>query len=157
MRMGTQQRQVESEDELDSDDEEIVFVGRDGAMRELKEKREARYRLARREVSQETVDSGVVFDSFGNDESAAFKLVFPSLLCAPMTVLRHSQILDEMRLTPFDRRWLTHSISDYYGLESRSVTLANSSCRVVYVGLKQVHQSNAPTSGNLPRPLWELC
>ncbi|KAF7534016.1 hypothetical protein G7Z17_g13432 [Cylindrodendrum hubeiense] len=89
-------------EEMDSEDEEIVFVGRNGAMRELQEKR-AKWKKARREVSQETVDSGMVFDSFGTDESAAYK------------------------------RWLTHSISDYYGLESRSVTITNPSRRVVYV------------------------
>lgn len=55
------------------------------------------------------------------------------------------------------RRWLTHSISDYYGLESRSVTIANPSRRVVYVGVKQVHPQAAPPARTLPRPLWELC
>ncbi|KAM0432857.1 hypothetical protein ACHAPT_004559 [Fusarium lateritium] len=61
-------------EEMDSEDEEIVFVGRNGAMRELREKK-ATWRHAHREVSQETVDSGMVFDSFGTDESAAFKSV----------------------------------------------------------------------------------
>ncbi|KAF4982446.1 hypothetical protein FZEAL_1964 [Fusarium zealandicum] len=111
-------------EQMDSEDEEIVFVGRNGAMRELREKK-ARWRHAHREVSQETVDSGMVFDSFGADETAAFK------------------------------RWLTHSISDYYGLASRSVTLANPSRRVVYVGLK-TSQGIIP-SRTLPRPMWEVC
>ncbi|KAL7793062.1 R3H-associated N-terminal domain-containing protein [Trichoderma ceciliae] len=119
-------------EEMDSDDEEIVFVGRNGRMRDLQQKREAaaaaRHRMARREVSQETVDSGLVFDSFGDDESAAFK------------------------------RWLTHAISDYYGLTSRSVTLANAQ-RVVYIGLEQMSrlQSAVPPLAKLPRPLWEIC
>lgn len=60
-------------DDMDSDDEEIVFVGRSGAMRELNERRQAGHKRARREVKRETVDSGVVFDSFGEGESAAFK------------------------------------------------------------------------------------
>lgn len=64
---------LSDESELDSDDEEIVFIGREGAMQELREKKEARYRRARREVSQETVDSGLVFDSLGDGESASFK------------------------------------------------------------------------------------
>lgn len=55
------------------------------------------------------------------------------------------------------RRWLTHSISDYYGLESRSLTLNNPSRRVVYVGLKQVHRKKDPLQNTLPRPLWEIC
>ncbi|KAK2605822.1 hypothetical protein QQS21_003776 [Conoideocrella luteorostrata] len=65
--------EIAGESDMDSDDEEIVFVGRDGAMQELREKKQARYRMARREVSHETVDSGLVFDSFGEGESAAFK------------------------------------------------------------------------------------
>lgn len=69
---------------------------------------------------------GVVFDELGDDESAAFK------------------------------RWLTHSISDYYGLASRSVPVGGSSQKVVYVGLKQAQQM-APALSTMPRPLWELC
>ncbi|KAH7189366.1 R3H-associated N-terminal domain-containing protein [Fusarium flagelliforme] len=111
-------------DQMDSDDEEIVFVGRNGAMRELREKK-ATWKHAHREVSQETVDSGMLFDSFGNDESAAFK------------------------------RWLTHTISDYYGIQSRSVNLTNPTRRVVYVGLK-TSQGTSPLR-TLPRPMWEVC
>ncbi|UNI13406.1 hypothetical protein JDV02_000154 [Purpureocillium takamizusanense] len=124
----TEQRSdsIETDDELDSEDEEIVFVGRKSAMRELKEKREARHKMARREVEHETVDSGLVFDSFGEGENAAFK------------------------------RWLTHSISDYYGLASRSVVVRNS-CKVVYVGLHQGHHLSKPSFGSLPVPLWQLC
>ncbi|KAJ6447155.1 uv-damaged DNA-binding protein [Purpureocillium lavendulum] len=116
---------IETED-LDSEDEEIVFVGRKSAMRELKEKREARHRMARREVEHETVDSGVLFDSFGEGDNAAFK------------------------------RWLTHTISDYYGLASRSIVMPNA-CKVVYVGLHQTHQRAKPPLGKLPVPLWQLC
>lgn len=120
-------------EEMDSDDEEIVFVGRNGRMRDMQQKRAAaaaaQYRMAHREVSQETVDSGLLFDSFGDDlETAAFK------------------------------RWLAHAIADYYGLTSRSVTLANTQ-RVVYVGLKQGPrlQKAVPPLVQLPRPLWEIC
>ncbi|RDA84139.1 hypothetical protein CP532_0096 [Ophiocordyceps camponoti-leonardi (nom. inval.)] len=133
---GDKEEEEEDEDEdeaddsaaerMDSDDEEIVFVGRSGAMRELREKRESRCKMARREVDHRTVDSGVVFDSFGDGDVAAFK------------------------------RWLAHSVSDYYGLSSRSVTLADSSCRVVYVGLKQEERRRG-VSAKLPRPLWEVC
>lgn len=59
-------------EEMDSEDEEIVFVGRNGAMRELREKK-TRWKMARREVSSETVEAGMVMDSFGDDETAAFK------------------------------------------------------------------------------------
>ncbi|KAG6039377.1 hypothetical protein E4U41_002740 [Claviceps citrina] len=87
-------------------------------MRQLRERKEAaRWSIARREqVSpRETLDSGVVFDSFGDGETAAFK------------------------------RWLAHSISDYYGLASRSVTLARTaSTRVVYVGLEKTLRGQQP-------------
>ncbi|KHN97016.1 uncharacterized protein MAM_05125 [Metarhizium album ARSEF 1941] len=115
------------ESELDSDDEEIVFVGRDSAMRELCEKKEARDRRAKRAVCQEAGRAGVVFDSFGEGDSAVFK------------------------------RWLAHSISDYYGLASTSVTQHNTSCRVVHIGLKRIHKLDGSWLKKLPRPLWELC
>lgn len=69
------QEMAAAEEELDSDEEEIVFAGRQGALKELQEKKD-RWRLAHREIAQETVDSGMVFDSFGDDESAAYKYVF---------------------------------------------------------------------------------
>ena len=56
------------------------------------------------------------------------------------------------------RRWLTHSISDYYGLESRSVSVGNPARRVVYVGVKPVgKRGGLPGWVELPRPLWEVC
>lgn len=113
------------DDDADSEEEEIVFAGRTDAMRELQEKKN-RWRKAHREKTRDHSDSGVVFDSFGDDDSASFK------------------------------RWLTHSISDYYGLASRSVTLANSSQKVVYVSLKQTKRA-IPHLPKLPRPLWEAC
>ncbi|CAG9936894.1 unnamed protein product [Clonostachys rosea f. rosea IK726] len=78
-------------------------------------------------VSHETVDSGMVFDSFGEGEGAAYK------------------------------RWLTHAICDYYGLESKSVTLANPSRRVVYVGIKEGQRRHGSHLKHFPRPMWELC
>ncbi|KFA65172.1 hypothetical protein S40285_01470 [Stachybotrys chlorohalonatus IBT 40285] len=115
--------------EMDSEDEEIVFVGRKGATGASREKA-ASWKPAKRQVSQQTVDSGMLFDSFGDDESASY------------------------------RRWLTHAICDYYGLESRSVTLPNPSRRVVYVGVKEVRQRSRPSVVELsvvPRPLWQVC
>lgn len=54
------------ESDADSGDEEIVFNGRQAA-------KDAGWKMARREVHKETVDSGMVLDSFGDDESASFK------------------------------------------------------------------------------------
>lgn len=144
---------------MDSDDEEIVFVGRNGRMRDMQQKRAAaaaaQYRMAHREVSQETVDSGLLFDSFGDDlETAAFKSV--ETFCPFLAIHRMRPKLTKC-LLPF-RRWLAHAIADYYGLTSRSVTLANAQ-RVVYVGLKQAPrlQKAVPPLVQLPRPLWEIC
>ncbi|KAL5596687.1 hypothetical protein BROUX41_006621 [Berkeleyomyces rouxiae] len=84
----------------------------------------------------------MVFDSIGNDDAAAFK------------------------------RWIAHTISEYYGLESYSVTLTNPTRRVVYVGAGSGDADNTSkkkkrrkpktnmharlTKGELPRPLWEV-
>ncbi|OAA60803.1 hypothetical protein ISF_05842 [Cordyceps fumosorosea ARSEF 2679] len=115
------------DDELDSDEEEIVFAGRSDALRALQERKKTTTMTTYRAAGTGgTADAGVVFDSFGDDESASFK------------------------------RWLTHSISDYYGLASRSVLVGGSSQKVVYVGLKQARQM-APSLSKMPRPLWELC
>ncbi|KAH7319873.1 hypothetical protein B0I35DRAFT_478178 [Stachybotrys elegans] len=117
---------VSDEDEMDSEDEEIVFVGRNGAMRDLREKSRS-WKPASRQVSQGTVDSGMVLDTFGDDEGSSY------------------------------RRWLTHTISDYYGLESRSVVLPNPSRKVVYVGIKEIRHRSILDKPHLPRPLWQVC
>lgn len=56
---------------LDSEDEEIVFVGRKAAAAEGGPR--GGWRMAHRQVEKETVDQGMVFDSFGDDDGAAFK------------------------------------------------------------------------------------
>lgn len=108
-------REPESED---TEDEEIVFVGRNGSMRDG-------WKRAKRESQGQKQENGMVFDSLGDDESSAFK------------------------------RWITHSISQYYGLVSRSVIVDNR--KVVYVGVKEMKTGHAPMLTELPRPLWELC
>ncbi|KAK8080378.1 hypothetical protein PG997_008196 [Apiospora hydei] len=113
------------EDSSDStEDEEIVFVGRNGTMRDG-------WKKARREdKKQGATEEGMVFDALGDDdESSAFK------------------------------RWITHSISDYYGLDSRSVLVGNPSRKVVYVAPRVMKTGHAPAPvvASLPRPLWQLC
>jgi len=56
----------DEEEEVDSDDEEIVFAGRSASLES------GTWKKAHREVGDD-VDSGMVFDSLGDDESAAFK------------------------------------------------------------------------------------
>ncbi|KAK7745752.1 hypothetical protein SLS62_009633 [Diatrype stigma] len=103
----------------DTEDEEIVFVGRNGAMRDG-------WKRARREGRKE---EGLVLDDVGeDDESGAFK------------------------------RWITHSISDYYGLQSHSILAGNPKRKVVFVGVKTMKTGHRlPARADLPRPLWELC
>ncbi|KAI1312332.1 R3H-associated N-terminal domain-containing protein [Xylaria venustula] len=122
----------------DSEDDEIVFVGRNGSMRDGKERGKqatasnigGRWKMARREEkgSGATQDEGILFDAVGDEDGGAF------------------------------RRWITHSISDYYGLQSRSVLVGEPKRKVVYVGIKHMTTGRAsPVRADLPRPLWELC
>ncbi|KAH9897193.1 R3H-associated N-terminal domain-containing protein [Xylariomycetidae sp. FL2044] len=110
-----------SSSEDDTEDEEIVFVGRNGTMRDG-------WKKARREEKGKPQDEGMVFDALGDEDGGTF------------------------------RRWITHSISDYYGLHSKSVFMGNPKRKVVYVGIKEMKTGHAPAPpADLPRPLWELC
>ncbi|OTB05998.1 hypothetical protein M426DRAFT_319368 [Hypoxylon sp. CI-4A] len=105
-------------DDDSTEDEEIVFVGRDGSTRDG-------WKKAKREYKGKTEEEGMIFDALGDDADSAF------------------------------RRWITHSISDYYGLNSRSVLMGNPKRKVVYVQMKTGHAPEV--RADLPRPLWELC
>ncbi|KAK0641748.1 R3H-associated N-terminal domain-containing protein [Cercophora newfieldiana] len=109
------------EDSSDTEDEEIVFVGRNGSMVDGKT-----FKRAQRVEKGKPAESGMVLDTTGDDESGAFK------------------------------RFLTHSISEYYGLSSKSITTGNPARRVVYIGVKQMGQRHAPLIHVLPPPLWEM-
>ncbi|ROT43001.1 hypothetical protein SODALDRAFT_355190 [Sodiomyces alkalinus F11] len=117
-------------DGLDSEDEEIVFVGRKNQAAATATRAARGWKRATREVggSGGAVESGVVFDDLGDDETAPFK------------------------------RWLIHSLSTYYGLQSRSVTAGSPPRRVVYVGIKSTIPKRGranPFRNDMPRPLWE--
>ncbi|KAL2760201.1 hypothetical protein ACRALDRAFT_1073841 [Sodiomyces alcalophilus JCM 7366] len=117
-------------DGLDSEDEEIVFVGRKNQAAATSAAHG--WKRATREVggSGGPVESGVVFDDLGDDETARFK------------------------------RWLIHSLSTYYGLQSRSITTGSPPKRVVYVGIKAMIPKRGPINpfrNDMPRPLWEVC
>ncbi|KAK0663032.1 hypothetical protein QBC41DRAFT_329359 [Cercophora samala] len=129
---------VES-DETDPEDEEIVFVGRGGnRMREGKPPVEngtetTPIKSATRRVNGEQ-ERGMVLDTAGDDEvGGAFK------------------------------RWLTHSISDYYGLDSKSVLVQGQGSKekkVIFVGVKKQQQRKVALKEQLlpvlPPPLWEM-
>jgi hypothetical protein len=133
-----------------TEDEEIVFVGRNGNMMDAKT-----FKRAQRVVEQRPVENGMVLDTTtGDDESGAFKYVspFPTPLRSFLILLwRH---VCDAHLS--FRRFLTHSISEYYGLSSKSVTMGNPARRVVYIGVKQMGLRHAPLIHALPPPLWEI-
>lgn len=122
--------------ELDSEDEEIVFVGRNGTMSDEQ----------RKTVEKELEREKLVFDSLADDHGASFG--YASL---PVPYF------DAMVLTQI-RRWLVHSIAAYYGLTSRSVTVGNPARREAYVGIKEMKTGRRPSGiqGELPRPLWGM-
>ncbi|KAK4663135.1 hypothetical protein QC763_600210 [Podospora pseudopauciseta] len=124
---------MESE-ETDPEDEEIVFVGRGGnKVREGKPPVETEIKSATRRVGGEQ-ERGMVLDTAGDDEvGGAFK------------------------------RWLTHSISDYYGLDSKSVLVQGQGSKgkkVIFVGVKKQQQRKVAVKEQhlpvLPPPLWEM-
>jgi len=56
-------------------------------------------------------------------------------------------------------RWLVHSLGQYYGLKTFSVTVGNPARREAYVAIKEVRlKTGRRTSitSPLPRPLWAL-
>jgi hypothetical protein len=115
------QRELEREGliEPDSSDDEIVFVGRTGAMSDDKRKdKEAR------DVQKDKL----VFQSLVDENGAAFG------------------------------RYLVHSIAQYYGLSTWSITTGTPARREAYVGLKLDPTTRRPslTHNVLPRPLWTV-
>ncbi|PSS02156.1 hypothetical protein BD289DRAFT_422725 [Coniella lustricola] len=120
--------ELDKSSESDFSDDEVVFVGRKSAPLDAAAAAASAvaWKKAHREVRDQTVDHGMIFDSLEEDESGAFK------------------------------RWLTHSISDYYGLDSRSVTMGNPARRCVYIGIRETDvRRGSQLSSELPRPLWE--
>lgn len=127
-------------------DEEVVFVGRNGGMRDVPPSPKAKKRSAGREKgeTQPADDSDedmleleqsegvltrekLVFGGLANDQGASFA------------------------------RWIVHSIGDYYGLRTWSVTVGNPARREAYVGIDSMKAGrNRPGSlgRELPRPLW---
>ncbi|KAK1749840.1 R3H-associated N-terminal domain-containing protein [Echria macrotheca] len=128
-----EEEQHQKEEELSSsseEDDEVVFVGRNGSMMDARAWKRAQ---RRDKETKKTVEAGMVLDTTtdgGDGEGGAF------------------------------RRFLTHSISEYYGLSSKSVTVGNPARRVVYIGLKQTaaasHRHAPPPLRILPPPLWEM-
>lgn len=120
--------------DADSEDEEIVFVGRNGAMSDERKKAREEKDLKRDKL---------VYESLVDDHGAAFGYVDLRVQCRS----KSREILTSAR-----RRWLVHSIATYYGLETWSVTTGSPARREAYVGFKTGRDS--PTRTQLPQPLW---
>lgn len=130
--------------DADSDEEEIVFVGRGGAMSDMPPS-------PKRGGNKEEVvgKEKLLFDSPVDDQGAGFGYVaLPcSFLCSRPWLM-------------CDRRWLVHSIASYYGLRTWSVTVGNPARREAYVGIKQMKTGKGTGKEmmkmELPRPLYGL-
>lgn len=121
--------------EPDSEDEEIVFVGRNGQMSDMQSPRSSRELLPMDKL---------VFDSLADDHGASFGYVHTT-----------ASARAEGFLTRTCRRWLVHSIGTYYGLRTWSVTTGNPARREAYVGIKDTRLRAGPSIGSsLPRPLY---
>ncbi|KAL2257570.1 hypothetical protein VTK26DRAFT_9461 [Humicola hyalothermophila] len=155
--------------ETDSDEEEIVFAGR-------RHHRHHHHRVPPRDGGvddDKSVDGG---ESEAVKAGAGWKQAYQIRVegrgqgkgDGDGVIVGRGLVLDTMDdgdVGGAFKRWLTHSISDYYGLDSKSVTVGNPARRVVYVGVKQ-KQTQAVGSGGmrhkppsrpiLPPPLWEM-
>ncbi|KAK5117883.1 hypothetical protein LTR85_008657 [Meristemomyces frigidus] len=132
------QRQLESEGLIDAssdEDEEIVFVGRNGIMSDER----------RQERQEETLEKDkLIFQGLVDDHGAAFGYAHSALLV-------YIVLADHV-----SRRYLVHSIASYYGLQTWSVTTGNPARREAYVGLKLDPKTRRPSlaRSEMPRPLW---
>jgi hypothetical protein len=127
--------------EVDSEDEEIVFVGRNGHMDDMPQSPEASYYFVEDEIQSDRL----IFDSMADDHGASFGYAIEVVKskCHTTDVL--------------SRRWLVHSIGTYYGLRTWSVTVGDPARREAYVGIDPTNCATPvfPTA-TLPRPLWGM-
>jgi hypothetical protein len=124
--------------EPDTSDDEVVFVGRNGEMRDV----EPSPRVSFDEVEAEKL----VFDSLEDDHGASFGYQFSA--CK----------LWEHLTDCITRRWLVHSIGQYYGLNTWSITVGDPARREAYVGIKdsRLKSRRHRIAPSLPRPLYGL-
>jgi Arc/MetJ family transcription regulator len=127
----------------DSEDEEIVFVGRNGSMSDDRKRSKSVVSddSSTSISSEDLARERMILESLADDSNAAFGYVYASTLSSGNHLLT------------MIRRWLVHSIATYYGLETWSVTKGSPARREAYVGLK--HKA-APAFEELPRPLYVL-
>ena len=123
-------------DMSDSEKDEVVFIGRNGAMHDSpgRKKRRRNTVVPDEPDERELGRDKLVFDGLAGDRGAAFG------------------------------RWLVHSIATYYGIESWSITVGDPARREAYVGLGErtlkpgagPKKDIKPIGLELPRPLWGM-
>lgn len=124
------QRELEQEGLIDvdsSEDDEIVFVGRNATM---SDDRSADSRLKTLKKDK------LIFESLVDDHGASFGYGYKVVLS------------DDVLTCP--SRYLVHAIAQYYGLKTWSVTTGDPARREAYVGLEGM----VTTRPILPQPLW---
>ena len=170
----------------ESEDEEIVFVGRGGSMRGfegspgvrvVEEEEEGEAVVVEKSGGKEGEEK-LVFDSLVGDRGGSFGYVFSPL---SFSRCRGLGFVGLISMGWDSRRWLVHSIATYYDLRTWSVTVGDPARREAYVGIKcspsnTVDKARAfgrassddvfgPASGPhgitgaeivLPRPLWGM-
>ena len=128
-----------------SDGEEIVFVGRDLAMKDVKFERE-RQEEQRKTSAEALRRDKLVFEGLVDDHGAAFGYVS-----------KVSPFSDMKAYYKIFRRWLVHSIGTYYGLKTWSITVGDPARREAYVGLADgagPRRGESSPRIQLPKPLW---
>ena len=119
----------------DSEDEEIVFIGRNGQMADIPPSPKAkRYKEVEDDEYLEIYKepaiplNHLIFDGPADDHGASFG------------------------------RWLVHNIATYYGLRTWSVTRGDPARREAYVGINEGknRDDRMVLAKGLPRPLWGL-
>jgi hypothetical protein len=146
--------------EIDSEDEEIVFVGRKGEMSDESPSPSSK----KRKEEQEEADAAaatrekLILESLAEDKGAKFGYVYISIeSSAPL------QPLYILISRTKNRRFLLYSIADYYNLTTRSVLVGDPARREAYIGIPveeiktgRRRLSNPQNGTGLPRPLWGL-
>ncbi|PGH00199.1 hypothetical protein AJ80_09207 [Polytolypa hystricis UAMH7299] len=126
----------------DDDEDVVVFVGRKAQAKDpIGQKQNQRKPSEDKGASQGEYGEKLIFESLEDDQGAGFG------------------------------RWLVHSLAQYYGLRTWSVTVGNPPRREAYVGIDHTslklrstrntvriksghHGPMVSTDGMLPRPLW---
>lgn len=129
------EKEVAAYPATDSEDEDIVFIGRNGQMGDIppspkakrgKEDEDEEYLEIYKEPSVPM--DHLIFESPANDHGASFG------------------------------RWLVHNIATYYGLRTWSITVGDPARREAYIGINQEKKraDSLSLTRKLPRPLWGL-